>query len=289
MRLASLIVDESPLLAAQEGSKWLDLSAADASLGRDVGELLRSGSDWAARAAAAMPKASALSAEPRFRPLVPRPAKIVCLGLNDYDHAREAGYPVPEFPDVFLRVPESLLGHNEPLLRPLESTKLDYEVELAAVIGVGGRRISEADALAHVAGYSVFNDGSIRNYQMRTTQWTLGKNFIGTGVLGPALVTPDELPEGASGLRLTTRVGEELLQEGNTGSMVFGVAKAIALLSEVFAFEPGDVIAFGTPSGIGGARKPPRWLLPGERIRVAVEQIGELSNPIVDEAESKSK
>ena len=157
----------------------------------------------------------------------------------------------------------------------------------AAVIGVGGRRISEADALAHVAGYSVFNDGSIRDYQMRTTQWTLGKNFIGTGVLGPALVTPDELPEGASGLRLTTRVGEELLQEGNTGSMVFGVAKAIALLSEVFAFEPGDVIAFGTPSGIGGARKPPRWLLPGERIRVAVEQIGELSNPIVDEAESK--
>jgi acylpyruvate hydrolase len=284
MRLASLLHRGRPVLAIRSGDHYLDLSAADPALGTDVGALLASGPDWRDRAAAAAEAAPALDPDGlRFRPLVPRPPKLLCLGLNDVDHAAEAGLPVPEFPEIFARVASSLIGHNEPMLRPPESTMLDYEVELAVVIGRGGRRIPEADALDHVAGYAVFNDGTLRDYQVRTRQWTFGKNWHGTGALGPELVTPDELPPGASGLRLTTRVGDELLQDGNTGAMVFGVTRTVAMLSEALLLEPGDVIAMGTPSGIGFARTPQRFLKPGEVCRTAIEGVGELRNPVIDE------
>lgn len=284
MRIASLWVGASPVLGVQRaGGPWLDVSAVDSSLGREVGALVASGPEWRARIEAAAGRAAPIVGEPRFRPLVPNPPKFLCLGLNDVDHAAEAKLPVPEWPAVFARVASSLIGHQEPMLRPPESEQLDYEVELAVVIGQGGRRIPEERALAHVAGYTVCNDGSIRDYQVRTHQWTLGKNFHGTGALGPALVLPEDLPPGAAGLRLTTRVGDELLQDGDTGKMVFSVARTISLLSEVLLLEPGDVIAMGTPAGIGFARRPPRYLRPGEVCRVAIEGIGELVNPIVDE------
>lgn len=283
MRLASLIVEGRPVLAARRGDDYLDLTAVDASLGSDVGALVTSGPDWRARAEAAAAKASPIPGSPRFRPVIPRPHAFLCLGLNDVDHAAEAGLPVPTFPVVFTRLASTLIGHGEPLLRPAESHLLDYEVELAVVIGTGGRRIPAERALEHVAGYTVFNDGSVRDWQTRTHQWTIGKNFHGTGALGPDMVTPDELPEGASGLRLTTHVGDELLQDGNTGAMVFGVADTIALLSTAVALEPGDVIAMGTPSGIGHARNPPRYLVPGDVCRVAVARIGELTNPVQDD------
>lgn len=284
MRISSLQTPQGPRLAARRGDgTYVDLTAADPSLGTDVGQLVASGDDWRARAAAALASAAPIGAGFTFRPLVPNPPKFICLGLNDVDHAAEAGLPVPDYPAMFARVASSLIGHGEPMLRPPESDKLDYEVELAVVIGRGGRRIPEADALDHVAGYAVFNDGSIRDYQTRTAQWTIGKNFHGTGALGPDLVTPDELPPGAAGLRMTTHVDGELMQDGDTGKMVFGVAQTVALLSEALVLEPGDVIAMGTPSGIGHARNPPRYMRAGETCRVAIEGIGEMSNPVVDE------
>jgi acylpyruvate hydrolase len=284
MRLASLLVEGRPRLGLAEGAALRDLSAADPGLGTDVGQLLATGPEWRARAAHAAAAAPLLPQEGlRYHPLIPRPPKVLCLGLNDAAHAREAGLPIPAVPELFARVASSLIGHREPMLRPRESVQLDYEVELAVIIGVGGRRIPEADALAHVAGYSVFNDGSVRDYQVRTVQWTLGKNFDGTGALGPTLVTPEELPPGASGLRLQTRVGDERLQDGDTADMIFGVARTIALLSEALVLEPGDVIAMGTPAGIGFARSPQRFLRPGEVCTVSIEGIGELSNPIHDD------
>ena len=283
MRLASLLVDGRPVLALRRGAAYVDLSAVDPSLGTDVGALIQSGADWASRAERAGGSARGIDGAVRFRPLVPEPPKMLCLGLNDAEHAAEAKLAVPEFPVVFSRFASSLIGHGEPMLRPPESHMLDYEVELAVVIGKAGRRISEAQALSHVAGYTVFNDGTIRDWQTRNGQWTLGKNAHGTGALGPELVTPDELPPGGAGLRMTTVVGGETLQDGNTSAMIFDVVRTIALLSVVVEFQPGDVIAMGTPSGVGFARKPPRYLRPGESCVVAVDRVGELSNPIVDE------
>ncbi|MEQ9495808.1 MAG: fumarylacetoacetate hydrolase family protein [Deltaproteobacteria bacterium] len=284
MRISSLQTPQGPRLAARRADgAYVDLTAVDPGLGTDVGQLIASGPDWRSRAAAALSSAAPVGAGFSFRPLVPSPPKFICLGLNDVDHAAEAGLPVPDYPAMFARVASSLIGHGEPMLRPPESDKLDFEVELAVVIGRGGRRIAEADALDYVAGYAVFNDGSIRDYQTRTPQWTIGKNFHGTGALGPDLVTPDELPPGAAGLRMTTHVDDELMQDGDTGKMVFGVAQTVALLSEALVLEPGDVIAMGTPSGIGHARNPPRYMRAGETCRVAIEGIGEMSNPVVDE------
>ena len=288
MKLASLFAQDRPLIAAFVDGEHYDLTAIDPGLGQDIGAMLAL-PDWRARAQAALEKASALESDGlRFRPVVPRPPKLLCLGLNNIEHAREAKLAVPLFPEIFARVASSLIGHNEPMLRPEESEMLDYEVELAVIIGHGGRRIQEDEALAHVAGYAVFNDGSVRDYQVRTNQWTLGKNFHGTGALGPYLVTCDEVPEGAKDLRMTTRVGDEVLQDGSTSDMIFDVARTIALLSEAVLFEPGDVIAMGTPSGIGHARKPQRYLKPGEVCRAGIEGLGEIANPIQDDPGDES-
>lgn len=284
MRLASVEVTGRPALVVrrEDTGSYLDVSSVDRSLGTDVGGLLQSGPDWRARLEAALPEAEPVEPS-RFRPLVPKPPKLLCLGLNDIEHAREGNFPVPDYPAVFARVASSLIGHEQPMLRPPESEQLDYEVELAVIIGRGGRRIKEPDALSHVAGYSVFNDGTIRDYQRKTHQWTLGKNWHGTGALGPELVTGDVLPPGAAGLELATHVGDERLQFGNTSSLVFSVARTIEILSEVLVLEPGDVIAMGTVRGVGHAREPPRWLRPGETVRASVEQIGEIVNPIIEE------
>mgnify|MGYP006287384477 CR=1 FL=1 len=282
MRLASLVVDGRPTVGWRAASGgYLDLGVVDPALATDVGTLLVD-PEWRDRATRAA--ASAPAVEPdAFRPLLVRPSKIVCLGLNDVEHAKEGGFPVPEYPAVFGRFASSLIGHGQPMLRPPESEQLDYEVELAVVVGRAGRRLSEDEALDYVAGYSVFNDGTIRNYQRKTPQWTIGKNWHGTGALGPDLVTPDELPPGASGLALETWVGDERLQDGNTANMVFSVARTLTILSEVMRLEPGDVIAMGTVRGVGHARRPQRWLKPGETVRARIAQIGEIANPVVDE------
>lgn len=208
--------------------------------------------------------------------------KIICVGLNYVEHAAEGGYQVPEFPTIFVRFESSLTAHGAPLLRPACSEQFDFEGELVAVIGKRARAVPKARALDHVAGYTVFNDGSIRDYQRRTTQWTLGKNFEGTGVMGPWLVSADELPPGAAGLRLETRLNGQVVQGASTQDMIFDVATLIQDLSEVMVLEVGDIIVTGTPSGVGMGRTPPLWMKAGDVCEVAIEGVGVLRNTVVD-------
>ncbi len=216
---------------------------------------------------------------------VARPGKIVCLGLNYAEHAREGGYDVPDYPAMFMRAATSMIPAEAPMVLPSASHTFDYETELMVIVGKGGRHISEADALGHVFGYSTFNDGSVREYQRKTHQWTAGKNFDGTGAVGPIVVTPDEVPEGASGLQIQTRLSGRVVQDSNTSDMIFTVARTIAIVSEIMTLEPGDMIAFGTPPGVGHARKPQLWMKAGDTVEVEIEGIGICSNPIVAEAD----
>jgi 2-keto-4-pentenoate hydratase/2-oxohepta-3-ene-1,7-dioic acid hydratase in catechol pathway len=216
---------------------------------------------------------------------VARPGKIVCLGLNFAEHAREGGYDVPDYPAMFMRVATSMIPAEAPMVLPTASHTFDYETELMVIIGKGGRHITEDDALDHVFGYTTFNDGSVREYQRKTHQWTAGKNFDGTGALGPVVVTQDEVPEGASGLKIQTRLNGEVLQNSDTSDMIFTVRRTIAIVSEIMTLEPGDMIAFGTPPGVGHARKPPVWMKAGDVVEVEIEGIGICRNPIVAETD----
>lgn len=220
----------------------------------------------------------------RLLPPLSRPSKIVCVGLNYADHTKESPYEQPDYPTFFPRFASTLIGCDEAIIRPNASEQLDYEGELAVIIGKGGRHISRANALEHVAGYSIFNEASIRDYQFKSPQWTIGKNFDATGAFGPVFVSADELPAGAKGLGLITRLNGEIVQQGNTADMIFDVAELISVLSEALTLEPGDLIVSGTPAGIGWARKPPLFMKPGDLCTVEIEGIGTLSNPIADEA-----
>lgn len=218
-------------------------------------------------------------------PLVPEPGKTVCLGLNYFDHAKEGGREKPDYPWFFFRGASSLIAHGDDGVVPSVSARFDYEAELAVVIGRKvPRHTREADALAYVFGYSCFNDMSVRDYQKRTPQWTIGKNFDGTGAFGPLLVTADELPPGAAGLKIQGRLNGQVMQDANTSDMIFNVAETIALLADVLTLEPGDVIVMGTPAGVGQARTPPVWMKAGDTYEVEIERIGTLANAIVNEA-----
>jgi 2-keto-4-pentenoate hydratase/2-oxohepta-3-ene-1,7-dioic acid hydratase in catechol pathway len=252
----------------------------------DTTQILAGGAAMAAKLAAAAAACTTRHKLASLKLLMPveRPGKVICIGLNYALHAKEGGNPIPDYPAVFLRVQSSLVGPDAPMLRPGCSTKLDYEAELAIVIGSTARCVSEADALRHVGAYSLFNDGSVRDYQRKSTQWTMGKNFDATGAFGPELVTPDEVPAGAAPLRITARVDGMTVQDSTTGDMIFSVARCIAILSEVMTLEPGDVIATGTPSGVGYARKPdPLFLAPGMTVEIEVEGVGVLRNTIADD------
>lgn len=219
--------------------------------------------------------------ELEFLAPVSRAPKIICIGLNYRDHAEEAGFDIPDFPVLFGRFNSSLTGHGAPIIMPKISNQLDWEAELVVVLSKGGKDIAEADALNHVAGYSIFNDVSIRDYQLRTPQWTAGKNFDDTGAFGPYLVTPDELPEGAAGLKIECRLNGEVMQSSNTGNLIFDVKRTINLLSTFMTLEAGDVIVMGTPGGVGVMRDPQVWMKVGDVCEVEIESIGLLSNPIV--------
>lgn len=214
-------------------------------------------------------------------PPIPRPGKIICLGLNYFDHAVETGRTErPEHPIVFMRGPTSLVAHNQPIEFPKVSTKLDYEAEMVAVIGKTVRAATSKTALEAVIGYSAFNDGSVRDVQMRTPQWTLGKNFDRTGGFGPEIVTADELPPGGAGLKIECRLNGAIMQSANTTDMIFDVREAVVRMSECMTLEPGDLLVMGTPGGIGAARKPPVWMKPGDVCEIEIEKIGTLRNPI---------
>ncbi|MGI4746589.1 MAG: fumarylacetoacetate hydrolase family protein [Janthinobacterium lividum] len=222
-------------------------------------------------------------AEITYLPPFANPGKIVCLGLNYKDHAAEGGFDTPTYPALFNRFASSLIGHNAPLIRPKVSEMFDYEGELVAIIGKPGRHISKENALDHVIGYSIFNDGSVRDYQFKTAQWAIGKNFDGTGAFGPTFITADALPPGAAGLRLTTRLDGRVLQEANTTDMVFDVATTIQLLSECFVLQTGDVLVMGTPAGVGFARSPKVFMHAGQTCEIEIEGMGILRNPVIDE------
>ena len=218
-------------------------------------------------------------------PLVP--GKAFAVGLNYHEHAAESNFEAPKYPVIFQRYPQTWVAHGASLVRPHVSEQFDYEAELVAVIGKGGRYITRENALDHVAGYSIFNDGSVRDYQLRTPQWMLGKNFDASGSFGPEFVTADELPAGAAGLRLQCRLNGKTVQDANTKDMIFDVASLVAVCSEAMRLEPGDIIITGTPSGVGLARKPPLWMRPGDVCEVEIEGIGVLRNGVVDEGVAK--
>lgn len=268
-----------------DGANAVNLSAAVPEVGNDLMALAGDPSLVARAVAASAGSPDVLVSD--ITPALPitRPGKIICLGLNYIDHIKEGGYEVPQYPALFMRGSNSMMAAGAPMVRPTCSEKLDYEVELMLIIGTGGRHITEADALSHVFGYTVFNDGSVRDYQRKTHQWTPGKNFDSTGAVGPVVVTPDELPEGVVGLKIESRVGSEILQSANTSEMLWSVARTIATISEYATLDAGDMIAMGTPPGVGHAKTPPRWLRPGEVIEVEIEGIGICANPIVDEAD----
>ena len=286
MRIVSFDHQGAARLGVVEGDSVVDLADAAPDLPRELGALLRREGGLAAAAAAA--KAAKPAARRAFKglrllPPVGNPGKIVCLGLNYVDHAAEGGHAKPTYPSLFLRCTSSLCGHGAPIVRPRCSTSLDYEAELVAVVGRTARHVKKENALAVVAGYSCFNDASVRDYQRKTTQWTIGKNFDATGAFGPWFVTADELPPGATGLAIRSKLNGQVMQDANTSDMLFPVDETVALLTECLTLEPGDLLVMGTPAGVGYARKPPVWMKPGDTIEIEIERVGTLSNPIRDE------
>ena len=217
-------------------------------------------------------------------PPFPNPGKVICIGLNYVDHSAEVGLALPDYPTVFGRFASSLIGHGAPIPMPRQSPQLDYEGELVAVIGRSGQNISREKALDHVAGYSIFNDVSVRDYQLRTSQWALGKNFDGTGAFGPFFVVSEALPPGCKGLTLTTRLNGRIVQNAAIADMVFDVETLIVSLSDAFTLSAGDVIVTGTPGGIGMSHHPPLWMKPGDVCEVEISGLGILRNSIVSSA-----
>jgi acylpyruvate hydrolase len=287
MRFTTYLRDGQPRLAVVSGDAAIDLAAAVPGTPADLRAALAAGTDLAAAAAQAI-----TSAAPRLplatlvlAPLLPEPGKTICLGLNYFDHAKEGGRTEkPDYPWFFYRGKSSLVGHGQPGLCPRVSSKFDYEAELAVVIGkTVPRHVAQADALQYVFGYSCFNDMSVRDFQKRTPQWTIGKNFDATGGFGPVLVTADELAPGAAGLRIQSRLNGQVMQDANTDDMIFSVAETISLLAQCMTLEPGDAIIMGTPAGVGQARTPPVWMKAGDTIEIEIDQIGVLRNPIVAE------
>ncbi len=287
MRLTTFLQHGQPRLGLVQGTDVIDLAAAVPGTPADLRAALAAGTDLATAAAQALASAAPRLplASLQFAPLLPEPGKTICLGLNYFDHAKEGGRTEkPEYPWFFYRGKSSLLGHGQPALCPQVSTKFDYEAELAVVIGkTVPRHVAQADALQYVLGYTCFNDMSVRDYQKRTPQWTIGKNFDATGGFGPVLVTADALAPGATGLRIQSRLNGQVMQDASTTDMIFSVAETIALLAECMTLEPGDAIIMGTPAGVGQARTPPVWMKAGDVIEIEIAQIGVLRNPIVAE------
>ena len=258
-------------LAGAAGGRWSNL----ASLVRDEGF-------EAAERAAQNSQATFPLEAVELLPPIPEPGKIICIGLNYRTHIAETGRDTPEFPMLFARYPDSLVGHGHALVRPLVSSKFDFEGELAVVIGRTARHVPVEKALEFVAGYSCFNDGSIRDYQRHTTQFLPGKTFWRSGAFGPWLVTADEV--GAlSDLQMTTRLNGEIMQRAPVSDLLFGVAELIAYISAITPLSPGDVIATGTTGGVGAARKPPVWMRPGDTVEVEISRVGTLINRVIGE------
>ncbi|WP_026744951.1 fumarylacetoacetate hydrolase family protein [Leucothrix mucor] len=288
MRIVSFLQDGKQRIGCPKGDQIINLSIADPELPTDLLSLLEAGPSAMERAKQAAANAGSdtlvASADITYLPLITRSPKVICIGRNYAAHAKEGGVEPPTYPEIFYRGNTSLIGHNQPILRPECSDKLDYEAELVAIIGKRARHVSLENALDYVAGYSIFNDATLRDYQRKSSQWTIGKNFDDTGAFGPEFVTADELPAGAHGLNIQTRLNGQVMQDANTRDFIFPIDDLVVKLSECMTLEPGDVIVTGTPAGVGYARNPPVFMKAGDLCEVEIEGIGVLSNPVQDEA-----
>lgn len=281
MRFVAFEENGSQGLAIQnEGGELRGVTASNPSWPGTLDDLIRRGT--ISQAAEILSKADPIDTDSSVVSLpFKRADKLLCVGLNYADHAKESKMEAPSFPTVFVRFNSNLVPHAGSLVKPDVSEQFDFEGELVAVIGKAGRAISKQDALQHVAGYTIFNDGSIRDFQLRTNQWTIGKNFDNTGALGPYFVTADELPAGAAGLRLTTKLNGHVMQDASTDDLIFSVADLVSHLSIGMTLQPGDLIATGTPSGVGFARDPKVFMQPGDTCEIEIEKIGCLRNEII--------
>ena len=290
MKLVCFELNGGLHLGTVEGEEVIDLQTVDKSLPGDLGEVLRrhDGDLSSLRDAAKRAPASARRPLKGLKLALPvaKPGKVICLGLNYLEHVKEGSQRdnIPKFPTIFMRGSTSLVPHGQPIIRPKVSETLDYEAELIFVVGKRAKHLSIDNAYSCIAGYSCGNEGSVREFQRKTTQWDMGKNFDRTGGFGPWLITADELPTGAKGLKIQMRLNGQVMQSDNTDNMMFPIAETIAYVTQGMTLEPGDIVFTGTPSGVGHARKPnPVWMKPGDTCEVEIERVGVLVNPIAAE------
>ena len=289
MRLCTIMSGGKAAVGVKMGDgKVVDLSKQMPRGPKSVVEILAGGKkvQAAVAKACAKPKVGATVSEKSAKYLspIPNPGKILCIGLNYRKHAEETGNPIPPYPVVFCRFNNTLAPHNGKMILPSHSSQFDWEAELAIIIGKKCRNVPQQKALSVIAGYACFNDGSLRDWQFKGSQWTLGKNFDATGGFGPDVVTSDELPKGGAPLRIMTRVNGEVMQDSNTDDLIFDVPTLVHELTKVMTLDPGDIIITGTPSGVAAGRKPPNWLKAGDVCEVEIEKIGVLRNVIVQGA-----
>ena len=286
MKLASFAFDGRSSFGVVVGDGIVDLAPYFEAQGvRTLRELFAADGLLIARSVLRGARPERTLGEITFLPVVPDPDKIICVGLNYRDHVAETGRQLTEKPALFGRFAGSQVGHLQSMVKPRASDELDYEGELAVVIGTAGRHIPATSALSHVAGYSCYNEGSVRDWQRHTSQFLAGKTFAGTGAFGPWLVTTDDIPD-PSALRIETRLNGEVVQQSGTDMMINGVPELIAYCSSILPLLPGDVIVTGTPGGVGAKRSPPLWLRPGDTVEVEISGIGCLRNTVVAEAAS---
>jgi 2-keto-4-pentenoate hydratase/2-oxohepta-3-ene-1,7-dioic acid hydratase in catechol pathway len=290
MKIVAFEGQGGPHLGVVEGDQVVDLQAVDNKVPADLGEWLKKNNGDAKSLGDIVKKAPASARKPlaeiTYALPVARPGKIICLGLNYLEHVKEGSQRdnIPKFPTIFMRGLTSMVPHNQPIIRPQVSETLDYEAELILVVGKRAKHLTAANATSCIAGYSCGNEGSVREFQRKTTQWDMGKNFDRTGGFGPWLVTADELPDAAKGLKIESRLNGQVMQKDNTDNMMFPVVEMLVYITEGMTLEPGDVIFTGTPSGVGHARKPnPVWMKNGDTIEVEIERVGILRNPIANE------
>jgi acylpyruvate hydrolase len=289
MKIVAFEGQGGPRLGVVEGDQVIDLQAADSKVPTDLGEYLAKHNGDTQPLAEIAKRAPANARKPLAGLVhalpVGKPGKIICLGLNYLEHVKEGSQRdnIPKFPTIFMRGLTSMVPHGQPIIRPKVSETLDYEAELILVVGKRAKHLAAANATSCIAGYSCGNEGSVREYQRKTTQWDMGKNFDRTGGFGPWLVTADELPDAAKGLKIESRLNGKVMQSDNTDNMMFPVVEMLVYITEGMTLEPGDVIFTGTPSGVGHARKPPAWMKNGDTCEVEIQGIGTLRNPIADE------
>jgi 2-keto-4-pentenoate hydratase/2-oxohepta-3-ene-1,7-dioic acid hydratase in catechol pathway len=281
MKLSTVKIAGRVTWGIVEGETFHDVGAAMKATYPDLKQAVAAG--LAGVAEAKTGAATYPTSDVEWLAVIPNPDKILCVGLNYEMHRQETGRSVVENPTIFARYANSQIGHMAPIVRPKVSSDLDYEGELAVIISKPGRYISRENALEHVAGYSIYNDGSVRDFQRHTHQFTPGKNFPDTGAFGPWMMTPDELGD-LDPLRIQTRLNGEVVQDATFGMMIFDVARIIEYCSSFTRLEAGDVIATGTPGGVGAKRNPPLWMKPGDIVEVEIDKLGMLRNPIGQEA-----